>query len=126
MARIRGNNLKPEAALAAQLLKFGLAVDRNRGDLPGTPDIVLRRFRFAVFVHGCYWHGCARHYREPKSNVAFWRAKIAGNRRRDARVRRKLRALGFGTIVVWEHELKRGAVTAADRVWRAAAKWRDR
>lgn len=120
MAKIRGDNLKPEATLRAALRRAGVRHWRNARWLWGTPDVVLRDAALAVLVHGCYWHGCARHYREPKTNRAFWRAKIAGNRRRDARVRGQLNRNGWSVMVVWEHEL-RDVDRVVGRILRRAA-----
>jgi DNA mismatch endonuclease (patch repair protein) len=71
------------------------------------PDFVFRTHRLAVFVDGCFWHGCPLHARQPKTNTAFWRKKIAANRTRDRLVTRTLRRLGWRVLRVWEHELKR-------------------
>lgn len=68
------------------------------------PDIVLTRSRTAVFVSGCFWHGCPVHYTAPKANAYFWDAKRRENRRRDARQRRDLMAAGWHVVWVWEHE----------------------
>jgi DNA mismatch endonuclease (patch repair protein) len=116
MGKIRGDNLKPELRLAAALDRENLSYERNRKDLPGKPDFVVLG-RLAVFAHGCFWHGCRSHFRPPKTRTEHWVSHVAGNKRRDARVRRKLRGLGLKTAVVWEHDLKTEA--AADR---AAAK----
>jgi DNA mismatch endonuclease (patch repair protein) len=61
----------------------------------------------AVFVDGCFWHGCPRHGTQPRTNTAFWRKKIEGNQTRDRRVNRALRARGWSVLRLWEHELKR-------------------
>ena len=98
MARIGSRDTGPELALAAALRSAGVWFRRNVAGFPGTPDMVCGRT--AVFVHGCFWHRCPRHYREPRSNVAFWRAKVAANRRRDARVRRALNRAGYSVAVV--------------------------
>lgn len=71
------------------------------------PDFVFRRLRVAVFVDGCFWHGCPRHFIKPKGNAKFWRDKIATNRARDRKVNRSLRSMGWKVARVWEHELKR-------------------
>ena len=80
----------------------------HRRDFPGTPDIVLPGRAAVVFVHGCFWHGhaCKRN-KMPKSNAVYWNEKIEANRRRDARKRRALGALGWKVVIVWECELKR-------------------
>jgi len=83
--------------------------------LPGSPDIVFPGRRKVVFVHGCFWHGhgCKRGDRMPQTNVAYWSVKIAGNRVRDVRVRRKLRAEGWSALTVWECQLKHPAALIA-------------
>jgi DNA mismatch endonuclease (patch repair protein) len=69
------------------------------------PDFVFRREKLAVFVHGCFWHGCPQHYRRPKGNRKFWDAKIARNMERDATVTKALRKAGWRVLHLWEHEL---------------------
>lgn len=108
MARIPGSNTKPELAVRSLLHRMGYRFRLHRRDLPGTPDIVMPGRKAVVFVHGCFWHGhwCKR-TKMPKSRVDYWNEKIEGNRRRDARKRRKLRSLGWKVVVVWECQLKR-------------------
>ena len=79
------------------------------------PDFVFPRLRVAVFVDGCFWHGCPKHATQPKTNAAFWRDKIAANRARDRRVNHVLRALGWRVLRIWEHDLKRRAEPALAR-----------
>jgi DNA mismatch endonuclease (patch repair protein) len=69
------------------------------------PDFVFRQVRLALFVDGCFWHGCPRHATKPKNNAAFWRAKLAANRRRDALVTRTLRRAGWRVVRIWECDL---------------------
>jgi DNA mismatch endonuclease, patch repair protein len=71
------------------------------------PDFVFRALKLAVFVDGCFWHGCPRHGTQPKGNAAFWRRKLAANRARDRLVNRTLRAHGWRVLRIWEHELTR-------------------
>lgn len=71
------------------------------------PDFVFRRERVAVFVDGCFWHGCPKHCNQPANNREFWRRKLAGNRARDALVSRTLRRAGWRVVRIWEHELAR-------------------
>ena len=71
------------------------------------PDFVFRPHRLAVFVDGCFWHGCPRHATSPKTNAAFWRKQISANRTRERLVSRTLRTLGWRVLRIWEHELAR-------------------
>lgn len=108
MSRMRGANTKPELAVRSLLHRMGYRFRLHRRDLPGTPDIVLPGRNTIVFMHGCFWHGhvCKR-TKMPKSRVGYWNEKIDANRLKDARNRRKLKALGWNVVVVWECELKR-------------------
>jgi DNA mismatch endonuclease (patch repair protein) len=107
MARVRSRgNASTEEAVARALRAHRVTGWLRRTRLPGSPDFYFPLARLALFVHGCFWHGCPRCYRRPKSNVAFWDEKRRQNRARDARVARELRARGIAVITVWEHELK--------------------
>ncbi len=100
---------KPELALRRALWASGLrGYRKNVRRLPGSPDVVFGRARLAIFVHGCYWHSCplCTRGRAPKTNAAYWEAKFAGNRERDARSAAALSALGYRVHVVWECGLK--------------------
>jgi DNA mismatch endonuclease, patch repair protein len=79
---------------------------RRHANLPGKPDFVFRAERVAVFIDGCFWHGCPRCYRMPGDNRPYWKAKLLSNRRRDRRATRKLRSLDWRVIRIWEHSLK--------------------
>jgi DNA mismatch endonuclease (patch repair protein) len=78
----------------------------HESGLPGRPDVIFLQSRLAIFLDGCFWHGCRRCRSIPATNRQFWAAKIKGNRKRDARVVRALCAMGWTTIRIWEHELK--------------------
>jgi DNA mismatch endonuclease (patch repair protein) len=104
MRRVRRRDTSPERAVASALRALGLAYRKNVKTLPGSPDFANKRRRWAVFVHGCYWHrhrGCKR-ATVPKHNRAFWETKFAANRKRDAAAIRELRRRGFKVVVVWE------------------------
>ena len=108
MSRIRSASTKPELKLRHILWGLGFRYRVNDKRLPGTPDIVLQKYRTVIFVHGCFWHGhkgChASHI--PETNTDFWIAKIARNQKRDQDVWRQLEAKGWNVIIVWECELK--------------------
>lgn len=76
--------------------------------LPGSPDIVMRKYRTVIFIHGCFWHGHegCRYFVMPKSNTEFWTEKIQRNHERDEERRQELKRMGWHTIVIWECQLK--------------------
>lgn len=109
MRAVGTRNTRPEMAVRKMLHRAGYRFRIHRADLPGTPDVVLPRYRKVVFVHGCYWHGhrgCPK-ARLPRSRIEFWRGKVEGNRRRDRATIRQLRVIGWRPMVVWQCELKR-------------------
>ena len=116
MAGIRRSNTAPEIELRRQLEVIGLRPGRTKKQLPGSPDIIFPRERIAVFVDGCFWHGCRAHRSLPKTNRELWLAKIIGNRRRDRRVDRQLRAAGWRPVRVWEHDVGMDVGRAAFRI----------
>ena len=109
MSRIRGKDTKPEVLVRKYLFSRGLRFRKNDKRYPGRPDIVLPKYKTAVFVHGCFWHlheGC-KYAVMPKSNVDYWEKKLYGNRERDARNQAELKAMGWTVLTVWECELKK-------------------
>ena len=117
MSRIRGKNTKPEILVRKELHARGFRFRLHNKKLPGSPDIVLPKYGVAIMVNGCFWHGHkgCRYAAKPKSNVEFWEAKIARNRRRDEVSEAHLQALGWHVITIWECELK-GESTANSRL----------
>ena len=109
MAAIHSASTKPELKLRHALWRLGFRFRVNDKRLPGTPDIVLPKYRTVIFVHGCFWHGHkdCRNATTPKTNTEFWTAKIQRNQQRDQEVWRQLEAKGWYVIVVWECELKK-------------------
>ena len=108
MSRIRSKNTKPELLVRHHLFAHGFRYRINVKRLPGTPDIVLRKYRTVIFVNGCFWHGhegCPL-FVIPKTNTHFWRTKIERNQQRDMEERIQLRMMGWHVIVLWECQLK--------------------
>lgn len=110
MSRVRSRNSKPELIVRKLLHRLGYRYRLHATDVPGTPDIVFRRKRKAIFVHGCFWH---RHddpscklARMPKSRLDFWGPKLESNRLRDQRIASELDAMNWQSLVVWECELR--------------------
>ncbi len=102
MASIRSTDTKPELIVRRHLYARGYRYRKNFRRLPGTPDIVLRKYRTVIFIHGCFWHGHETHFHLPKSNRSFWEEKIQRNRQRDIKNRERLRAMSWNVITVWE------------------------
>lgn len=119
MAAIRSRgNKDTELKLASIFRAYGIKGWRRHQPLPGRPDFVFRRERLAVFVDGCFWHGCPKHGRNPDSNRAYWLPKLERNRQRDMDVKRALTKVGWKVIRLWEHDLAT-PVRAANRIIRA-------
>lgn len=108
MRAVKGRDTKPEMIVRRVAHALGYRFRLHRNDLPGSPDLVFPARRKAIFVHGCFWHGhdCARGSRKPKTNAAYWSAKIARNVARDARALADLETLGWDALVLWECELR--------------------
>jgi len=108
MAQVKGRDTGPEKVVRSLLHSMGYRFRLQRKDLPGKPDIVLPKYRTAVFVHGCYWHrhpGCKR-ATTPTSNTGYWDAKFSRTVARDARNQKELANLGWTVLIVWECELR--------------------
>lgn len=121
MASIRSKgNRTTEQALAKLLRTAGIHGWRRHAKLPGKPDFVFRSKKLAVFVDGCFWHGCPRCYRLPGDNRRYWRTKVLSNRERDRRRIKELRALNWQVIRIWEHSLEsaRGRVAILKKLAR--------
>ncbi|MGZ8137376.1 MAG: very short patch repair endonuclease [Methylococcaceae bacterium] len=108
MKAVKSRNTQPEMMVRRMIHAMGKRYRLHREDLPGKPDLTFPRLRKIIFVHGCFWHGhdCKRGAREPKTNVDYWRNKIARNRFRDEDNRKKLNDLGWEVLAIWECELK--------------------
>ena len=109
MSRIRGTNTKPEKYVKSILHRKGFRFSLNKRDLPGKPDIVLKKYKTIINVNGCFWHhhNCGR-YNIPKNNRKFWLNKFKRNKERDKINTRKLRKLGWKVYKVWECNLEKG------------------
>jgi DNA mismatch endonuclease (patch repair protein) len=118
MRAVRRRDTGPERMLQSGLRRLHLRFFTNSRDLPGSPDIVFRASRVAVFVHGCFWHrhkGCSL-ATMPRSNVGYWRPKFAANLDRDRRKLLELKRLGWRVVVVWQCQIETDARMVAERV----------
>jgi DNA mismatch endonuclease (patch repair protein) len=109
MAKVKSKNTTPELKVRRAVHAAGFRYSLHRKELPGSPDLVFRRHKLAVFVHGCFWHwhGCKRS-RMPAANHDYWTAKIARNIERDKSDLDRLDALGWRHLIIWECELPAG------------------
>ena len=118
MSRIRGKDTKIEVKVRKYLFSKGFRYRKNVATLPGKPDIVLPKYKTAIFVHGCYWHrhpGCKYAY-IPKTNVEFWEKKFSENMANDEKNRLKLETSGWTVITLWECDIKRDFESTMDKL----------
>jgi DNA mismatch endonuclease (patch repair protein) len=107
MSRIRSDNTTPEKTVRSFLYLHGFRFRLHQKNLPGKPDIVLKRYKTAIFVHGCFWHQCplCKSGRLPKSNLLYWETKMQKNKERDYKNSEALGKLGWQVLVVWECQI---------------------
>jgi DNA mismatch endonuclease (patch repair protein) len=121
MSSIRGKNTRPEVELKKALRKAGIkGIIPHIKDLPGRPDIAIKKMKLAIFMHGCFWHQC-QYCRPPlpKTHKTFWKKKFDANKRRDSKKIAQLRALGWSTLTVWECQWKRSPKRQLARILNA-------
>jgi DNA mismatch endonuclease (patch repair protein) len=108
MAAIKSKNTNPEIKVRKLLHSLGYRFRLHKIELPGSPDIVLKKYKTVVFVHGCFWHRHkeCKYASNPKTREEFWNKKFISNIERDIKVRERIKAAGWKSIVVWECELK--------------------
>jgi DNA mismatch endonuclease (patch repair protein) len=125
MSRIRSTETKPEIIVRQYLFKNGFRYRKNVNNLPGKPDVVLSKYNTVIMVNGCFWHGHnnCKYAAVPKTRTKWWINKISKNKENDNLNRKKLKKLGYNTIVIWECELKKQKVVkTCDRLSRRLLK----
>ena len=108
MSAIKSKNTKPEIAVRKLLHSMGYRFRLHRKDLPGSPDIVLPKYKTVIFVHGCFWHrheNC-KYASTPKTREEFWQNKFKVNLKRDREIQEKIKNIGWKSVVIWECEVK--------------------
>lgn len=118
MSKVRGKNTKIEVMVRNALRNKGIHNYRVNYRIKGTPDLVFVKEKIAVFVDGCFWHKCPVCYSEPKSNIAYWRKKIAENVNRDRNADAELINQGWDVIRIWEHDVKNNLAGAITKILR--------
>ncbi len=107
MSRVRQSSTKPELEVRKLMHEMGIRFRTKAHDLPGSPDIINRSKKWAIFVHGCFWHahrGCYR-FSIPKSNREFWKKKFEDNSKRDKKKIKEIENLGYSVLIIWQCEL---------------------
>ena len=108
MSAIKSKNTKPEIAVRKMLHALGYRFRLHRKDLPGSPDIVLPKYKTVIFVHGCFWHrheNC-KYASTPKTRKEFWETKFKVNVKRDKEIQEKIKNIGWHSVVIWECQIK--------------------
>lgn len=118
MSRVRYKDTSIEVAVRSWLFTHGIRYRKNCITILGKPDVAIKKYRLAIFVNGCFWHGHegCRNYRLPKSNQQYWKQKIDMNIARDQYYLEKLKSMGWNVIVVWECEIKKDKEETLDKV----------
>lgn len=117
MAKVASKNTSPQMAVRRAVHAAGHQFRVHRKDLPGNPDLVFPRYKIAVFVPGCFWHGHAcDHFPMPSSNVDYWSTKISRNVERDKKTREKLEPLGWQCRVIWECKIQQGIESLSEEL----------
>ena len=108
MSRIRSKNTKPELIFRKKLHSLGYRYSLHKKELPGKPDLYLKKYNLAIFIHGCFWHqhGC-RYSVIPKSNKKYWELKLKNNTLRDENNLKELKHLGIKYEIIWECRIKK-------------------
>jgi len=107
MQAVKSRDTKLENAVMRTLYNRGIRYRRNVRDLPGKPDIAIKKSKIVVFIDSCFWHGCETHFRLPQTNREYWRLKIESNKTRDMKTTEYYLANGWHLQRIWEHELKK-------------------
>jgi DNA mismatch endonuclease, patch repair protein len=125
MSRIRGKGNESTELKMVRLLREKKITGwrRHYAQVMGRPDFIWPKKKIAVFIDGCFWHGCPKCFQMPKNNRKFWAEKIAGNKKRDMKVNKELRKKGWRVIRIWEHSLEKES--SARRVIIQMEKWLD-
>lgn len=118
MASIKGRNTKPEIIVRKLLWSNGHRYRIHNKKVFGIPDISNKNKKIAIFIDGCFWHGCSSCYKEPRTNVAYWRTKIMNNKKRRQEIIKKLRKDGWRILEFWEHRIIKEPETVTKEISR--------
>lgn len=116
MQSVKSKNTKLENAIIKELWRRGLRFRRNVKELPGKPDIAIKKYKVVIFIDSCYWHGCDLHCRLPQTNRDYWVNKIEANKARDASITGYYNSNGWNILRIWEHRLKDDFIDTIEEV----------
>lgn len=116
MRAVRSKDTEIEKKIFGELRKRNIRFRRNVSTLLGKPDIASKKLKIAIFIDSCFWHGCRYHCRMPSSNVAYWRAKIDRNKKRDKEVKKWYLKNGWNILRFWEHEIKKDFESCIEKI----------
>lgn len=105
MSKIKSKDTKLEISLRKKLWNAGIRYRKNPSGYFGKPDLVIKKYKIAIFIDSCFWHGCKKHFRMPSSNKKYWADKIARNKTRDKEVNKYYKKLDWEIIRIWEHNI---------------------
>ena len=107
MTHIKSSNTKIEKDITKALWNLGYRFSKNVKDLPGKPDIAIKKYKIVIFLDSCFWHKCPEHFKKPKSNLEYWEPKIKRNVERDAEINSYYKQKNWHILRIWEHEVKK-------------------
>jgi DNA mismatch endonuclease, patch repair protein len=107
MQAVKSKDSKIEVAFRKALWNKGFRYSKNSSKYFGKPDLVLKKYKTVIFIDSCFWHGCKKHCRFPKTNKKYWLNKIERNKKRDEEVNKYYKKIGWEIYRVWEHDLKK-------------------
>lgn len=116
MSKIKAKETKLEVQFRKELWKAGFRYRKNVSGYYGKPDILLVKYKTVIFIDSCFWHGCKKHFKLPRSKVEFWKKKIERNRKRDIEVDKYYKEIGWKILRVWEHEIKKNNEQAINKL----------
>jgi len=116
MSSIRSKNTKPEITIRRLLWSRGIHYRIHDKSIFGNPDISSKKNKVAVFIDGCFWHGCKSCYQKPKTNTVFWNKKMTANRKRRSDVISRLKNDGWNILEIWEHDVKSRPNSVVERI----------
>lgn len=117
MQSVRSTQTKLENRVSSSLWKKGMRYRKNVRDMPGKPDIAIKKYKVVIFIDSCFWHGCEKHFIPPKSNTLYWNQKIKNNIVRDQQITEFYKTGGWNILRIWEHQLNEHYETTIDHVY---------